>query len=263
MERRRILEKREDIEYRLRELSAGATVEAFITEAEQVDGDSIPPELQHLADEITALEAERSELDQTIGTEKAELRRMDGSAAAAEHAQEAERMLAQLESSVEAYARAKIASVILSRTIERYRERHQGPLIKRASELFSHMTLGSFSDVRAEYDENGSPVLVGVRPDGAEQVPVAGMSDGTADQLYLALRLASLEQYLENSESLPFVVDDILLRFDDARAAATLEILAGLSKRTQVIFFTHHRHLVDLAQRNIDSSTLVTHTLER
>ena len=262
-ERRRILEKRDDIEYRLRELSAGATVEAFIAEAEQVDGDSIPPELQHLADEITALEAERSELDQTIGTEKAELRRMDGSAAAAEHAQEAERMLAQLESSVEAYARAKIASVILSRTIERYRQRHQGPLIKRASELFSHMTLGSFSDVRAEYDENGSPVLVGVRPNGGEQVPVAGMSDGTADQLYLALRLASLEQYLENSESLPFVVDDILLRFDDARAAATLEILAGLSKRTQVVFFTHHRHLVDLAERNIDSSTLVTHTLER
>jgi uncharacterized protein YhaN len=87
------------------------------------------------------------------------------------------------------------------------------------------------------------------------------MSDGTADQLYLALRLASLEQYLENSESLPFVVDDILLRFDDARAAATLEVLAELSKKTQVIFFTHHRHLVDLAHRSLAPASFSKQTI--
>ena len=170
-------------------------------------------------------------------------------------------LLAKLESDVEKYARLKIASIILARTIEQYREKHQGPLIKRASELFSQMTIGSFSGVRAEYDDKGSPVLVGIRPGSGQQVPVAGMSDGTADQLYLALRLASLEQYLENNEPLPFVVDDILLRFDDQRALATLNVLAGLSEKTQVIFFTHHRHLVDLADEKIDSSLLLQHTL--
>ena len=63
----------------------------------------------------------------------------------------------------------------------------------------------------------------------------------------LALRLASLEQYLEKNEPLPFIVDDILLRFDDDRALATLKVLADLSRKTQVLFFTHHRHLVELA----------------
>jgi uncharacterized protein YhaN len=217
--------------------------------------------MEQLAGDITALEHERSDLDQTIGTEKAELKRMDGRAEAAEYAEDAEQLLADLESDVAQYARSKIASVILARTIERYREKHQGPLIKRASDLFAQITRNAFHSVRAEYDDKGQPVLVGIRAAGDEPVAVDGMSDGTADQLYLALRLASLEHYLDSSEPLPFVVDDILLRFDDERAVATLKILAALSEKTQVIFFTHHHHLVELAKATIDDSMMRVHLL--
>ena len=129
-----------------------------------------------------------------------------------------------------------------------YREKHQGPLISRASDLFARMTRDAFCRLRADYDEKGNPVLVGIRSGSDAAVRVEGMSDGTADQLYLALRLASLEQYLENNEPLPFVVDDILLRFDDERALATMDVLAGLADKTQVLFFTHHRHLVELVE---------------
>jgi len=48
-------------------------------------------------------------------------------------------------------------------------------------------------------------------------------------------------------------VDDILLRFDDERALATLDVLAGLSEKTQVLFFTHHQHLVALAENSGDT----------
>jgi uncharacterized protein YhaN len=81
------------------------------------------------------------------------------------------------------------------------------------------------------------------------QVGVEGMSDGTRDQLYLALRLATLEQYLANHEPLPFIVDDILIQFDDQRAEAALQVLAELSAKTQVLFFTHHWRLVELAKK--------------
>ena len=259
--RQQLSGERESLETRLRELSAGATVDAFIAEAGLVKADSIDPELERIAGEVEMLEQERSTLDQTIGTEKGELARMDGSAKAAEYAEEKQRLLANLESDVEHYARFKIASVILARTIEQYREKHQGPLINRASELFSQMTAGSFDGVRAEYDEKDNPVLVGIRAEENKTVAVAGMSDGTADQLYLALRLASLEQYLSHNEPLPFIVDDILLRFDDDRSAATLKVLADLSQKTQVIFYTHHRHLVDLAKNNVDPKILKQHVL--
>ena len=99
-------------------------------------------------------------------------------------------------------------------------------------------------------------MLTGVRASSEEKVTVAGMSDGTCDQLYLALRLASLENWLRHHESLPFIIDDVLLNFDDARAIASLQVLAELSKQTQVIFFTHHQHLVDLAQKNLSQDDL-------
>jgi uncharacterized protein YhaN len=256
-----LLEK-QALEDRLRELAAGMPLEAFIAELAATDPDWIAPETQRLAQGIQELEAQREQLYQTIADENAALKQMDGSARAAELAEQSERLLAGLEADVENYARLKIASVLLARTIERYRQKHQGPLIQKASALFARMTVGSFSAVRADYDDNGRPVLVGVRSATGMPVTVEGMSDGTADQLYLALRLASLEQYLEKkSEPLPFVVDDILLRFDDQRALATLEVLGQLSFKTQVIFFTHHRRIAELARGGIDASLATHHGL--
>ncbi len=249
-ERKALTGELNGIEQQLRKLSAGATVDALIDDAASMDADSIAPELQELTDQAEGLEKERSERDQQMGALKATLEQMDGRSEAAMHAENAERLLAGLESAVETYARLKIASIILSRTVEQYREKHQGPLIARASDLFAQMTRDAFSRLRAEYDETGSPILVGIRSRTDAQVRVEGMSDGTAAQLYLALRLASLEQYLANHEPLPFIVDDILLRFDDERALATLKVLADLSQKTQILFFTHHRHLVALAERS-------------
>jgi uncharacterized protein YhaN len=151
--------------------------------------------------------------------------------------------------------------MVLHHAIERYREKNQGPVLKRSSELFAQVTLGSFEGLRVEFDEKGDPIIVGVRPGGKEIVGVKGMSDGTTDQLYLALRLASLETYLDNNEPLPFIVDDILIRFDNDRAIAVLKILAELAEKTQVIFFTHHKHLEELAEINIGRPVLFRHSL--
>ncbi len=240
----------EGLEEQLRSLSGGAPVEAFVEEAGKVDPDEIEGRLLRLEEDMGGLREERTSLDRKIGEERNELSKMDGSSRAAGIAEEAQEILAVLERSVENYARLRLASTVLARAVERYRERHQGPVLKRTNELFARLTLGRFQGIRAEYDEQGTPVLVGVRPGGNEMVPVFGMSDGTADQLYLALRLASLEAYLEANEPMPFIVDDILIKFDDDRARAALEALAELSCKTQVIFFTHHRHLVELAEKS-------------
>ena len=159
------------------------------------------------------------------------------------------------------YTRLCLASSVLRESIERYREKNQGPVLQRASRLFATMTLGSFAGLRDDYNEKGEPVLVGLRADGRTIVGVDGMSDGTCDQLYLSLRLASLEHYLEQNAPIPFIVDDILVQFDDDRAAAALRILAELSDRTQVIFFTHHQHLMHVAQEQVADSRLFVHQL--
>ena len=261
-EKRKQLEAElENLDEMLHRLSAGATIDDFISQALDVDPDGIHGEISRLAEEADTLNREKSELDQRIGSERTELGKMDGSARAADLAEEIQLLLGRLENDVEHYARLKIASKILNQAIERYRNKSQEPILKRTTELFKQITRGSFQGVRAEFDDIGHPVLVGVRPGGKEIVAVEGMSDGTADQLYLALRLAGLEDYLERNEPIPFIVDDILIKFDDDRAIAALGALERLSEKTQVIFFTHHRHLLELARKNVDASVLIEHRL--
>jgi len=102
-----------------------------------------------------------------------------------------------------------------------------------------------------DYNEQNQAQIVGCRQSG-ERVPTSGMSDGSSDQLYLALRVAALEDFLAQSPQMPFVADDLFINFDDARAAAGFGVLAGLAQRCQVIFFTHHDHLAELAQQSLD-----------
>ena len=251
-----------NLDERLLNLSGGATIDEFITAALTADPDGIQGDIALLNEEIEKLNKEKSDLNQTIGEERNELSKMDGSARAAEMAEDIQIQIGRLENDIEQYARLKIAARVLHQAIERYRDKSQGPVLSRASALFQQITGGSFAGVRAEFDVNGSPMIVGLRAGGAEIVAVDGMSDGTADQLYLALRLAGLEEYLAKNEPIPFIVDDILIKFDDARAAATLQALAALSAKTQVIFFTHHRHLVKLAEDNLAPSALINHNLD-
>jgi uncharacterized protein YhaN len=259
--RRQIESSLKNFEEQLHKLSAGTAIDDFVEEALKEDPDGIDAETDRLIEEINELKNKKEKLHETIGQERNELSKMDGSARAADIAEKTQMLLGRLENDVEQYARLRLASTILNQAIERYREKNQAPILKRANSFFSQMTRGSFEGVRADFDDNGQPVLVGVRPGGKEIVGVEGMSEGTADQLYLVLRLAGLEEYLERNEPIPFIVDDILIKFDDDRAVSALKALSRLSTRTQVIFFTHHQHLVELAEENIDPSVLIKHTL--
>ncbi len=87
------------------------------------------------------------------------------------------------------------------------------------------------------------------------------MSVGTADALYLALRLASLKHQLRHGHPIPLVIDDCLIQLDDQRAVAALQLLSDLSETTQVILFTHHRHLLDLADDQLHSGEFHIHRL--
>ena len=160
-------------------------------------------------------------------------------------------------------ARLRLSASILNQAIEEYRQKHQTPVLDRASELFSRITCGQFSALRADIDDRGDPFLVGIRTAGDQLVPTAGMSDGTCDQLYLAMRLASYESWIAQHEPMPLIVDDILVNFDNQRSVATLQALADISKQAQVIFFTHHQHLVDIAREHLPTDDLFVVELQR
>lgn len=258
---RELRRRLEVLDEQIQELRGHESLEEFRRAALTLDTDRLPDRLRHLAEEIARLDSERGELNQALGREQQVLKQMDGSARAAEAAEMAEELKARLAMDVEEYARLRLAAVVLRESIERFRQRNQGTVLERAGGLFARLTLGSFEGLRIDYDDQDQAMLRAVRPGGDETVGVEGLSLGTADQLYLALRLASLEAYLEKHEPLPLIVDDILIQFDDERAAAALEILAEVARRTQVILFTHHEHVGQIAQGCVDPDQLVIHCL--
>ena len=66
------------------------------------------------------------------------------------------------------------------------------------------------------------------------------LSRGTADQLYLAVRLAACRLVLLGEEPCPLVLDDALANFDDERMALALDCLSQLGKERQILLFTCH-----------------------
>jgi len=235
------------LEQELNRNGDGLSVEDLEKESETSDTDAIESELEIVSSDLKELQGERDNLRDRRQTLQNEINAKDGSAQAANASEEAEEHLASIASNAEQYLRLQAAALILKQRIENYRKTNQAPVLARAGELFSKLTLRSYAGLRDELDDKGNPILLGVRPDDKEVI-VEGMSDGSRDQLYLALRLATLEQHLSKGEPMPFVVDDILIGFDDKRTRVCLEVLAELALSTQVLLFTHHRRVIELAK---------------
>jgi len=214
-------------------------------EREGIDLDLLPGEierervrqsqlLQDIAAASAVLQQKKSERD-TL------LQGRDANAAASERAQASAELLSIAQNWLLRAAAARLAG----RAIERHRARMQDPLIARAGDLFAAASDSAFAGLVIDYGDDDQPELKARRSDG-ERVGIAGLSEGTRDQLFLALRLALLER--RAAEPMPFIGDDLLTSFDEARTLATLRLLAAGGSQRQIILFTHHRHVIELAR---------------
>ncbi len=239
----------------------GLTLGEVSHECEGVEIDEVSAREQTLEQNLKDLRGRLTEAAEHRTRTRTAFDAIGGDDLAAEAAAARQAALAEMRGVAEQYVRVRSAATMLQWAIERYRREKQAPLLKHAGQAFATLTGGSFSDLRVEFDEHDRAQLEGLRPNG-ELVRVSGMSAGTADQLYLALRVASVEDYLDRADALPFVADDLFINFDDARAAAGFEVLGHLASKTQVLFFTHHRHLVEIAQATLGQSVSVVSLLE-
>ncbi|MEN8220132.1 MAG: AAA family ATPase [Pseudomonadota bacterium] len=251
-----------EIEQQLLEQGDGLSLTDLANAAAAVDIDELLGQLQSCTEQIQQLEEQRSSIDQSIGELRTLLKQMDGNATAAQAADEAQFALAEMQNLSKRYMQTHLAASVLRKSIERYREQNQGHLVKRASELFQRITLNRFCGLKTDYIGNSDQaILVGLRSPDSAGIPTSDMSDGTRDQLYLALRLASIERYFDKNSAMPLILDDILINFDDERSKATLSVLGELCQRTQILFLTHHPHLVALAKKAVPKKCLVIHQL--
>lgn len=259
--RRRILaqSKVEDLQSQLDHWASGQDRESFIESLQGQQPAMIAEELKQLTDK-------KSELDERLSASQKELwslnQRLDainGSSEASKLSQHMQFSLGKLQRESEEYIRLRLAAAILQRAMEHYRNQNQEPVLREAESFFATLTCDEYQSLRVDYGEGDKPSLFGVR-DGID-VPANRMSTGTADALYLALRLASLKHQLAHANAIPLIIDDCLIQLDDRRAAAALRVFSELSTTTQVILFTHHDHLVDLASETLPEDGYHVHRL--
>lgn len=225
----------------------GPALEPLLSECEKADAALIDTRCHEIEDQIGSLSNEIASCTAELATTKADFHRLDVGPDAALAAADAELARSEMTDQAEAYVRKRAEVALLRWAIAEYRSSKQAPLLLRASELFSRLTLGRFKRLLVDFDSESSRLAGLARDDSV--VPVAGMSEGTVDQLFLALRLAAVEDAVAAGARLPFLADDLFINYDDDRAQAGFEVLAELARSTQVLFFTHHQHLVSVAER--------------
>lgn len=225
----------------------GMSLASLAAECEAVDFSNIVAEIESLD---IRQKSEVEALSTLAGERKSKQERVDevtGSSdgAAAEGARQ--EAIARMTDAMEDYFKLKISERLLRWAMEQFRLSQQGPMLERASSYFSKLTKGSFERLTVDFDES-PPKLEGRRPN-KNPVGIKGMSEGTRHQLYLGLRLAALDLQIDAGQRLPFVADDLFQSFDDERSESGFEALKALSSRCQVIFLTHHEHLVEPARK--------------
>lgn len=216
-------------------------------EAAGADADAAAARLGEIDEAATALGARREALSTERARLEVQLTEMQRGQDAAGALQEQQQLLAEATAAAGRYAQLHVARVLLQAGIERFRRGLQGPLLTAASTHFAVLTRGRYPRLGTDEDPAGKPQLLAIQRDGTE-CPVDGLSEGARDQLFLALRVAAVEAHVANSEPLPFVADDLLVHFDDDRAAAAVDLLIELGRSTQVILFTHHDHVAAIAE---------------
>ena len=153
--------------------------------------------------------------------------------------QEREDLLGRLDEKSRDWAVLSVARHLLHSSRKRYESAHRPAVLGIAERYFSTWTQGRFTRIIAPM---GS-VIESVERDTGEQVPLGGLSLGTAQQLYLAVRFGLVEHFAQSAEPLPLVMDDILVNFDPERAALTAESIRELAKTHQVLYFTCHKEV--------------------
>jgi uncharacterized protein YhaN len=206
----------------------------------------LPSELAKINDGLTVTLQQQKSLSAELANASRILSEIGGSDAAALAEAQRQEAISKMSDVAERYVKVLTAERLLRWSIDRYREEKQGPLLQRAGAIFTTLTSGSFRKLVVDF-EREPMVLEGLRSDG-KLVGIPGMSDGTRDQLYLALRLAALEMHLDQAMPLPFIADDLFINYDDVRSKAGFEALRALSEQTQVIFLSHHDHLIPTVQ---------------
>ena len=182
-----------------------------------------------LAQAQQALTEARRRYDTLLGR----IRALDSSSDLTAQLSQKQEELARLQEEYDAIALAMTALEQANTTLQ---NRFSPALGARAAEIFAALTAGKYDKVLLSSDLSLSAEAAG----DPMSRSIQQLSQGAADQLYLAVRLAICDMVLPAEKHVPLILDDALVTFDDDRLRAALDCLLSESKNRQILLFTCH-----------------------
>lgn len=234
-----LIEKRLELEKQLR------WIEGQI-EAKGTFSVKHPLEVEHLYREESKLEAtlqddqQREEKWQKRLAEiNVQLKQIEDSGTYSELKYQFEMKRSQVKEMAKKWAIYAVSEDLLSKTVEYHRIHRMPLLLKKAEEYFRFLTHSHYTNIY--FTEESSSLIVKTK-DG-KYFQVEELSQGTAEQLYVAIRF-SLVEYMSKRIRLPILIDDSFVNFDHQRLERTIQLIRKLSNDYQILLFTCHRHVV-------------------
>lgn len=214
--------------------SAG-DIRRFVRETAQ-NRDRLAQELHQAQTQL--LQAQMSDADDTVTHLQQQIAQVQGRLDAGRDAQALGDQISRLEEELvrqqAEYDALRLSLDALQAANTTLQNRFSPELGRWAAEIFADMTGSTWSHILLDREfhlsaESGSDPT---------RRSVQLLSAGTADQLYLAVRLAICEMILPPEQNPPLILDDALLTFDDARLSTTLDYLTRLGAQRQILLFT-------------------------
>ena len=214
--------------------SAG-DIRRFVRETAQ-NRDRLAQELHQAQTQL--LQAQMSDTDDTVTHLQQQIAQVQGRLDAGRDAQALGGQISRLEEELvrqqAEYDALQLSLDALQAANTTLQNRFSPELGRRAAEIFADMTGSTWSHILLDREfrlsaESGSDPT---------RRSVQLLSAGTADQLYLAVRLAICEMILPPEQNPPLILDDALLTFDDARLSTALDYLTRLGAQRQILLFT-------------------------
>lgn len=213
-----------------RDALRGQLTEAELSQpAATIAPDTAEDVTEALAQAQQALTEARRRYDTLLGR----IRALDSSSDLTAQLSQKQEELARLQEEYDAIALAMTALEQANTTLQ---NRFSPALGARAAEIFAALTAGKYDKVLLSSDLSLSAEAAG----DPMSRSIQQLSQGAADQLYLAVRLAICNMVLPAEKHVPLILDDALVTFDDDRLRAALDYLLSESKNRQILLFTCH-----------------------
>ena len=214
-----------------------AAAKGGIDALEQDDGDDLPGRLDACKERRNSLIAQSEEIGARIAAVETELRHLRERETAAQAGERIEGLRATMQGVLEDRDRAFVLARLVREADRRFREAHQPDLLARAGGYLGAITRGRYDRVEMDPGE-----VLGIRRAADGEVLSVGeaTSQGTREQVYMAMRLAMVDHLDAGHESLPLFLDETLVNWDAWRRDGALDLIEEVAERRQVFAFTCH-----------------------